>query len=190
MARRPTNGVKNSDGGTEGDDFPAVISDSGEVNGAGDDAGIPAIDPGTLSGSASSGDSERRKRGRPRGATSTYTKRETKEVSQDLTALLLSLHMMGAALLKTEELGLTEKEAERLAEAVARVNREFGGAVLSPKQMAVVNLVMVGGGIYVPRVIAIKNNHKKKDEAAAAPVPVGGVVIDMAAHGAAAGGVM
>lgn len=94
---------------------------------------------------------------------------------------------MGAALLKTEELNLSEKEAEKLGEAVARVNREFGGVVLSPRQMAVGNLLMVGAGIYIPRVIAIRNNHKKKDDEAAPTAVPGAVVIDMAAHSAAAG---
>lgn len=69
---------------------------------------------------------------------------------------------MGAQLLATPELELSDEEAKKLAVAVARVNDEFGGIVLSPKTQALLNLGTVSVGIYGPRVIAIGVNAKKK----------------------------
>lgn len=68
---------------------------------------------------------------------------------------------MGATILKAPELELEKEEAEKLGAAVAKVNAEFGYQLMSPKTEAIINLGMVGAGIYGPRLIAMRNNAKK-----------------------------
>lgn len=116
-----------------------------------------AIDPATVADSGSSGESTRtRKRrsdaGSKRGSRSRGTEKQT---SQDLSALLLSLHLMGAAVLKSPELILSDEEAERLGAAIARVNEVYDGIVIPEKQMAWINLGIAACTIYGPRAIAI-----------------------------------
>jgi hypothetical protein len=71
---------------------------------------------------------------------------------------------MLAVLVKTPELALDEKEAEQLGKAIARVNREYGIQIMSPKTAALVNLGVVSIGVYGPRAVAIMHNAKKKAE--------------------------
>lgn len=141
-------------------DFPIIgkPDDDGEV-------GIPVVEPSTITYSASESDGSPRRRGRPRGSKSPVAKQATKEVQQDLTGLLYSAHLMLAALTKVEELKLDKEEAKELGAAIARVNSEFGGVVVSPKTAACVNLAMVGGAVYGTRLIAYSN--RMKQEAAA-----------------------
>jgi hypothetical protein len=75
---------------------------------------------------------------------------------------MFSAHLMLAALCKVEELKLDETEAKRLGEAVAKVNAEFGGIVISPKTAAVMELVMAGCTIYGPRAVAYSVRIKKE----------------------------
>ena len=84
------------------------------------------------------------------------------ESAQNLAGILLSLHAMGAVLLKTPELELTEEEAGKLAAAVAHVNELYGGVVLPEKAAAWINLIMVAGTIYGPRIIVINAKGKAR----------------------------
>lgn len=72
---------------------------------------------------------------------------------------------MLASLTKVDEFKLDKEEAKELGDAIARVNSEFGGIVVSPKTAACVNLVMVGGAVYGTRLIAY--NQRLKNESAA-----------------------
>ena len=72
---------------------------------------------------------------------------------------------MGAVLLKTPELELTEEESAKLASAIAHVNELYGGVVLPEKAAAWINLIMVAGTIYGPRIIVIQSKGKRKPEA-------------------------
>jgi hypothetical protein len=69
---------------------------------------------------------------------------------------------MGSVLLKTPELELTEEESAKLASAIAHVNELYGGVVLPEKAAAWINLVMVAGTIYGPRIIVINAKGKRK----------------------------
>jgi hypothetical protein len=129
------------------------------------DGGIPTIDPATATGEyipGQSGEDAPKRRGRPRGSKN-YAggKQSQKEVSSDLTTLLYSIHLILSKSLKIEELELDQDEAEQLGKALARVQKEFGVGVIPPKVAALLNLAVVGGGIYVPRVVAMANNAKK-----------------------------
>jgi hypothetical protein len=130
------------------------------------ETGIPTVEPTDAEQPAEP--SGKRKRGRPTGAKSSYTPRGTaaaeKEAANDLTSLLLSTHMMLAAITKVEELELDQNEAKRLGEAVARINKLYGGFVFSEKTMAWINLGMAGCSIYGPRAIAYSARMKKERE--------------------------
>lgn len=78
------------------------------------------------------------------------------------------MHLALAAMTKTPELKLEKAEADQLGEAVARVNKEFGGFVLSPKAAAIINLATVGGTLYGPRMFAhaLRMKREKQDHAA------------------------
>ena len=69
---------------------------------------------------------------------------------------------MLAMLTKQKALEMDDDEAKKLAEALARVQREFGVTVMSPKVAALVNLGMVGLGVYGPRVVTMANEAAKK----------------------------
>lgn len=173
MARQRVNGVESINGGSQSGDIPVDVESFNADAGGSDDDGIPTVEPASIliDPSEVEGTSKRR-RGRPAGSKNTGGKQTTKEVSQDLTGILVSLHFMGAAILKTPELQLSEDEGKKLGAAIARVNSEYGNIILPPKTAAWINLMMVGGAIYGPRAIAIKNNAKKKREAASQPQPI------------------
>ena len=134
------------------------------------DGGIPTIDPATITGETDGGEPVKR-RGRPKGSrNSPGGKQSTKETSSDLTTLLYTIHLVLSKSLKIEELELDEEESKQLGTALARVQREFGVGVIPPKAMALINLATVAGSIYVPRVIAYSNNHKKPDKSKAPDV--------------------
>jgi hypothetical protein len=99
-----------------------------------------------------------------------HQQRAKTEETQDLTGLLMSLHMMGATILATPELELDEKESSRLAKAVQRVNDEFGLPVLSPKQQALIGLGTTAISIYGSRIFAIR--ARLREEAKGKPVTV------------------
>ena len=87
------------------------------------------------------------------------------ESAQNLAGILLSLHMMAAALLQTPELEITQEESVRLGAAIAHVNDLYGGLILPEKAAAWIQLIMVAGTIYGPRVIVISARKSKKKEA-------------------------
>jgi hypothetical protein len=149
--------------GTGGVEYPAIVIDPTD----GESGGIPTIDPATVAGTESSeGNDTGKRRGRPRGSKnfSGSNKQPQKEVSSDIATLLWTTHFFLAKIAKVEELELEKDEAEELGKALARVQKEFGVSVLSPKAMALMQLAIVAGGIYTPRVIAFSLNKKPKEE--------------------------
>lgn len=149
---------------------PVTISDSGVVIGEpipipdddSPDAGIPVVEPqGIVIPAETSGETgQRKRRGRPAGSRNVNRAQTSKEVRSDLTGLLLSLHLMGAAITKVPELRIDEDEAKILGDAVARVNREFGVELMSPKMSAIVNLAIAAGTVYGPRAVAVHQRLK------------------------------
>lgn len=166
MVRQRVNGAESHDGESQSGDIPVSISDEGVISEAGTDDAIPVYEPREVIIEPEPAEQRKGKRGRPRGSVNA-SKSTKKEVSADLTTLLYSIHTMGAIVLKTPEFALDEKEAEALGRAVANVNEQFGGIVVDPKTMSLINLAIVAGGIYVPRAVAVINNRKN----AKAPKP-------------------
>jgi len=77
---------------------------------------------------------------------------------------------MGAAFFQTPELVLAPAEAKALADATAAVAAHYD-ALIDPKTAAWLNLVLVAGGIYGTRAMAVWG-RKKQTEARRGPSPV------------------
>jgi hypothetical protein len=150
--------------GNQDDDSGVLVEDvSGIIDSDQDGSGIPTIEPSTITIEPDASETEGKRRGRPKGSkNSAAGKQSYKEVQSDLTGLLYSIHLMGAALLNVPELRLDEDEAKQLAGAMARVQKEFGVAVISPKAAALINMGVVGATIYGPRIVAMVNDASKK----------------------------
>src|SRR5581483_10488746 len=131
----------------------------------------------TSSGSSSNRRSTSRSKSNSK-RTSPKTARERQQQkekgSQNLETLLLSTHTMLALISKTPELQLTKDESTKLAEAINEVNALYDFSVLPPEVMAWINLLIVAGGIYVPRFIAVKvkKGTKKGQVITGTPVKV------------------
>lgn len=153
--------------------IPPVGSGSGDGDtGSGDgiDTGTgpvvvdPAsvLEPGDGTGDGGAGGSvagEPRKRGRKPGSTNRTRTKETSLSVSGLETLLLGVHQMGAALLKTSELELDPAEAKSLAQASANVLRHYPSVQMPAQMIDWVALAMALGTVYAPRVIAIRNNR-------------------------------
>lgn len=156
MARRKNSEAGNEPGGIENERSDAA-------RGSAVEAGLPETVEPTAIGAGAEPESRARK---PRSDTGTRRIGRPRrgaaeaESAQNLAGILLSLHAMGAVLLKTPELELADEEAAKLAGAIAHVNELYGGIILPEKAAAWINLVMVAGTIYGPRIIVI--NAKKK----------------------------
>ena len=172
----------NGDGNTSplGDSAGSDIRDSGTSSGEdgtetgdgiftsiGDAFGSGAED-GTETGTPI-----KRKRGRPKGSgKGSSQKTKTDQTSLDgIEAILLNLHMMGAAFLKVPELQLSPEEAEKLSEAIARVSAlyDFGA---SEKTLAWVNLTMALGSVYGTRIFAYSLRMKAEAQSKKKPEPI------------------
>lgn len=162
MARQKVNG--NADGIDDpiGDGTVPIVVLDGSYSDSEDDSGIPTVEPASVIVEADAPETGKRGRGRPRGSGNSARKSTTKEVQGDLTAILYSTHFMLAKLIKSDAIILDDEESEELAKALARVQKEFGVEVMSPKMAAIVNLCMVGGGIYGPRIVTVLNEKKKE----------------------------
>lgn len=64
--------------------------------------------------------------------------------------------------MKNDILAITKEESEQLGAAITRVTELYDVPLLNEKHMAIVNLLMVSGGIYGTRFIAASMMHKKK----------------------------
>lgn len=126
--------------------------------------GIPLVNPlsvGTAPSSDRAGIPGTRRRGRPPG--STNRPRDTSETQADLSLrnsltniedLLTSIHWGTARLLDMSELELSADDSRQLSRAIKECLRHYQFNI-DPKKMALGNLLMVAGGIYGPRAVAI-----------------------------------
>lgn len=159
-AEHPADSHLNSE--SEGNDFPVISPASADDS---DGSGIPTVDPSEVGSSSDA--TGKRGRGRPPknkgGGTGAnqYTKAK-QQTAQDLTGILMGLHTMCSAFLKVEELELDQDEAKALSDAVNKVQAEYKMPILDPKTLAWINLGMVAGGVYGPRVAAYSLRKKKE----------------------------
>jgi hypothetical protein len=74
----------------------------------------------------------------------------------DIGELLFSIHLTLSEFTGWEELQLEKEESKELGGAV-REFAKFYGVSFDPKKVALFNLCLVAGKLYIPRAIAIKN---------------------------------
>lgn len=112
------------------------------------------IDPRSAEGAIDGSEegTPRKRRGRPKGSRNGKTKTVSTSL-EGIEGILLSLHMMGAAMTGIPELALTEKESSQLSDAIARVASYYDLAA-SEKTLAWINLAVIAGGIYGTRAFA------------------------------------
>lgn len=81
--------------------------------------------------------------------------------------MLYSCHNMLAAMTQVEELQMTEDEANKIADAVAKVADQYEDVPgMSEKAAAWTNLTMVLGMAYVPRATSFAARMKMKKDGA------------------------
>jgi len=124
--------------------------------------------------SGNSGTDSTKRRGRPVGSRNRTTTAEGQKAPLDLASniedLLQSLHFMVAKFMKIDELELSDDEARKLTRAVREVGKHYNFSV-DPKKVAIGQLMMVAGGIYGPRAVAIYNQKVASPRPVTAPRP-------------------
>lgn len=154
--------------GIDGNQIGVEGSASGGENVTGRDPEVAASTPGT----AEATDKPRR-RGRPPGS---KNQSSTRKVDIDVTQLadqIQGLHVMLAMLTGQPIFQLKPAECGTLAAAVANVGKHYNVSFDGPRA-AIIQLVAVGGMIYLPRIVAIRQANQASrppSEAPSAPSP-------------------
>lgn len=147
--------------GNDGQNEHASGSDSGNNSGTG-----TVIEPSAIAGTGTDGDSgndqPRRKRGRPAGSASRKTSAKSSLALKDVLASALFVgHVALAGALKTPRLVIEEGEADKLSAALDQVLSHYINVNVDERTRDWINLAMVAGAIYGPRVFAAMNENKK-----------------------------
>jgi hypothetical protein len=128
----------------------------------GDGEGFTDPATGTRSGGSNDGSPTRRRRGRGPARGSKPSRATTTQTTGDIAAILYSLHFGMANIFKSELIAITKDESETLSAAITRVTELYEIRILPEKQMAWLNLIIVAGSIYGPRVAASSLKKKAK----------------------------
>jgi hypothetical protein len=159
--------------GTGGTDSPVIQSLTGQPDtddlesgtgnngsGAGTNGNSTGfVDPTSATSGSSEGTPKRR--GRKPGSKNRASRATATETSKDLTKILLTLHF-GLSKIFGEEFLITDEESTELADAVTRVTQLYDIQIMPEKQMAWLNLGLVGCAIYGPRVMTVARKPRKK----------------------------
>ena len=145
----------------------AESGDTGTETGTETGDGI-FTDPETAAGTntgieTETGTEVRRKRGRPKGSAGKNKAAKVSTSLEGIEGILLSLHMMGAAMLQIPELALSEKEAAQLTDAISNVAKHYDFGA-SEKTIAWMNLAVITGGVYGTRAFAYHVRTKAESE--------------------------
>lgn len=123
--------------------------------------GIPLVSPLSVGTGSTTNSGTPRRRGRPPG--STNRPRDTRESEAEIHLknslsniedLLTSIHWGTARLLDMSELELSADDSRQLSRAIRECLKHYQFNI-DPKKVALGNLLMVAGGIYGPRAVAI-----------------------------------
>jgi len=123
--------------------------------------GTKFVSPTNATGGSSDGIPKRR--GRKPGSKNRAggtSPRSATQTSQDISVLLFSLHLGVAAIFKSPGFAITPDESEKLGDAITRVTELYDISVLPEKTIAWINLAMVAGTIYGPRMMTKKSVQK------------------------------
>jgi hypothetical protein len=98
-----------------------------------------------------------RRRNRPVGGTrSANSSRDSTQATDDIAKYLASGHLLVSKLLHMPQFMLSTEEAETLAAATTRVTQLYDMGIGTEEQRAWINLAMVAGAIYIPKVFSGK----------------------------------
>lgn len=172
MRKRTNSSGEPANGGTT--DAPVTSNDApGSTDGTVNDpeiiAGFDAFDPGSIgnagadTGTGTGGPTPIKRRGRKPG-TRNAPKAVQENIAGGVEKVLLSMHAIMAAFTGIEHLALDPTEAKTLSDGIMEVQRHYPIAI-DPKTMAWVNLAVIAGSIYIPRVIVIRNESKARGPA-------------------------
>lgn len=106
----------------------------------------------------SGGIDRRTLRGR-KSDTETGTKDKVRLTGEFIADMLMGIHAMGASILKTPEIALEKPEATQLGKSLQDLAAAYDH-VVNPKTAAWIQLCIVTGAIYGPRVAAIRMREK------------------------------
>lgn len=119
-----------------------------------------------------------KRRGRPPGSrnsggsanTNTTEKAKILLSSFSIEGLLIGIHQMGAAILKTSELEISASEAKQLSDATQAVLKEYNH-VINPKTAAWIQLCVALGSVYGTRIVAVQMRNKTERKAKVVVIP-------------------
>jgi hypothetical protein len=178
-----SDGSSNSDSGIES----AIELDGNNNQPTSDDSeseratvgnGAEFIEPAAAAASAScDGTDAPRRRGRKPGQRNKPRAVSATQATNDLSGMLFTAHLFAAQMLKMELLAIDEDEAKRLGAAITRVTQLYDVSILPEKQMAFIQLAMVAGQVYVPRVMSVM--AKPKPRATVTPINAQPQTIDL-----------
>jgi hypothetical protein len=113
---------------------------------------------GGEAGGETSGESRRIDKRKNNGRKSKSSERDNVDFFKNV---MFSSHLMLSSFLKTPELALNEKESEEMGNAINNVVNAYSKSlIISPQQLALMNLGIVCANIYVPRAVSILANKK------------------------------
>lgn len=145
MASNAVIGSQAAPGSTDRDSDVILEGDAGS-------GAIPIVDPSTIEFKPDPCDTKPtgRGRGRPRGSSASGAKNAgAKKASEnDLTGILVSLHMIAATLLNVPELEISEEDGKKLNEAMGRINEFYGGWKMAEETIVWTKLIVAMGGVY------------------------------------------
>lgn len=144
------NDIESRTGEPDSDDIGSTSNDNPSSKRV-DGNGPQFVDPTSATGGTADGTPKRR--GRKPGSKNRTTRNDATKTTQDLSRLLFSVHIGMASMLKSPVWMLTEQEATNLGEAITRVTELYDISIIPEKQLAWLNLIMVGGTIYGPRIV-------------------------------------
>jgi hypothetical protein len=154
-----------SDIGTANSGNVAASATDGDTNH--DDSiisGFDTVEPTDATRSGDSGSSiPGKRRGRKPGSKNRTTAEKTSSDLSSLEDLLISLHLIGAAIIGSPLVALAEDEAIKLSKAMRKVAAHYDVAMNS-KMLAWGNLIAVSGAIYGTRIMTAMMTPKEQQK--------------------------
>jgi hypothetical protein len=122
------------------------------------------FDPAAPLGRKADGTPYKRRRNGSAEPRPQQTKTASKLSVDAVSAALLSIHAMLAALTREPRLALDPSECKALAMGIADVAQHYPHSVMDPKTVAWGNLAVIAMGTYGTRAFAIMNDRKKEQK--------------------------
>lgn len=156
-----------TDGGSNGGSDigaidPAVLAGTGNGDGSDDRTFDPDRHIGRDRINADGTFRRKRQRGSKRGSDAAPKGKALPYNLSAVEGMLFNIHAVLGT--RVPEIVLTSEEARTLAEAMIEVQRHYPNTVFSPVVAAWMNLGIVAGGVYIPRIVNIRARVAKERE--------------------------